>query len=191
MLRMAILLLALSSLLLASGCTYKPGSFAHPQHTFSGQRTTVGCLDIAVQRRHVSGAKAAVLAYQFGNRCDRPVVVDLLRVSVVGRTNAGSEIQLAPYDPDAELHAVRLDGRLTGGEAIAYPSAQRLHQICVDAASIVHEHPAIWLCFSRDASVDPVEQAPRKAPMGTPTAIETETSIEASVPTTTEPEVTS
>jgi hypothetical protein len=131
------------------GCAYQPGSFAYgagPEAGFAGQRATVGCLDVAIARRADFDSNA-VLHYRFGNRCNRPVEVDLLRVAVVGRLDDGSEIQLWPYDPNDEIRPARLPGRIVGGEAIAYPARQPLTQICVDAASIVRLQPAQWLCF--------------------------------------------
>ncbi|MDQ3363860.1 MAG: hypothetical protein M3680_00305 [Myxococcota bacterium] len=142
--RMAILCCALV------GCTYKPGSFAYPAKRFPGERATVGCLDVAVERRADLEAKA-VLAYQFGNRCDRPVAIDLGRVTVIGRTVEGTEIKLSPYDPDLEIEALRIDARLVGAEALAYPSAQRLAQVCVDVSTIAGDAPSHWMCFG-DAS---------------------------------------
>ncbi|HWU87388.1 MAG TPA: hypothetical protein VN253_08935, partial [Kofleriaceae bacterium] len=113
MLRRAILTGALA------GCAYQPGSFMHgsgPQAVFAGQRATVACLDIAVARRP-DYAASAVLQYRFGNRCNRPVQVDLRAAAVVGRLADGREEALAPYDPRLEMVPVRLDGRTSGGEA--------------------------------------------------------------------------
>jgi len=137
------------------GCAYKPGSFAGGAKQFSGQRTTVGCLDLAIARRPEL-ASSAVLEYQFGNRCDRAEVVDLAYVHVVGRTADGAEHRLAPYDPNGELLALELGGRLAGAEAISYPHALPLEQICVDAASVAQQQPERWVCFARvDQSGEP------------------------------------
>lgn len=131
------------------GCAYQPGSFrtGHgPEAELAGQRATVGCLDVAVARR-LDYEASAVLQYRFGNRCNRAVEVDLQTVAVIGRLEDGREVALAPYDPQLELRPVRLGGRLSGGEAIAYPMPSPLAQICVDAASIVRAQPAHWMCF--------------------------------------------
>src|SRR5687767_9430180 len=111
--------------LVIAACAYKPGSFQRPAQEFVGQRTTVGCLDIAVDRRTDMGS-AAVLGYTFGNRCDRPTVIDLAWVNVVGRTATGAEVTLVPYDPNGELAVLRLDGRQAGSEAISYPAPESL-----------------------------------------------------------------
>lgn len=140
------------------GCAYKPGSFAHPQKTFPGERTTVGCLDVAVDRRADQGAWP-VLGYTFGNRCDRPTVVDLAWVQVVGRSADGVEVALVPYDPQRELRVLQLDGRTSGAEAITYPADVTLGQVCVDVASLAQETPARWVCLGNP---EPFAAAPRQ-----------------------------
>lgn len=135
-----------------AGCAaYQPGSFSSGEagldEIFPGERVTVGCLDVAIQRRP-DQEESAVLQYRFGNRCNRAIEVDLQRVVVVGRSGDGREVALAPYDPRRELRPARLGGRLVGGEAIAYPTTRPADQVCVDAASIVHAQPARWLCFA-------------------------------------------
>src|SRR4051812_29341118 len=107
------------------GCAYQPGSFARAPHDFVGQRVTVGCLDIAVERRAdlVAGpVLGPVLGYQFGNRCDRPAVVDLGAVAVIGRDPQGADAALRAYDPRHEIRPAALDGRSAGAEVVAYAS---------------------------------------------------------------------
>lgn len=140
--RTAVLSVALA------GCAYRPGTFATVGSTFPGQRTTVGCLDIAVERR-TDLTWGAVVGYSFANRCDRPAVVDLAHAVVVGRTVDGVEVDLAPYDPERELAALDLDGRTVGKEAIAYASEVALAEVCVDAASVARRGQAQWLCFGK------------------------------------------
>jgi hypothetical protein len=131
------------------GCAYRPGSFSHPRQGFPGQRTTVGCLDLSVERRPDLTGGGTVLAYEFGNRCDHAATVDLASVAVVGRTYDGLERKLSPYDPNQEIRPLQIDGRTAGREAIAYPDATaHFASVCVDAASLVHETPARWLCFA-------------------------------------------
>lgn len=132
--------------LVVVGCAYKPGSFAQYGEGFTGERVTVGCLDVAVERRLDHG-EWPVLEYKFGNRCDRAATVDLAFTSVLGRTAEGAEIALAPYDPKAEISVQRIDARMAGGEVIAYPTDIRLGQVCVDVASIAREKPARWVCM--------------------------------------------
>lgn len=135
-----------------AACAYKPGSYQYPSRDFVGQRTAVGCLDIAVDRRTDLGS-AAVLGYTFGNRCDHPVVIDLAWVNVIGRTATGAEVTLVPYDPKGELRVLRLDGRQAGSEAISYPAPEALGQLCVDVASLAQTRPAQWLCFGNPEAI--------------------------------------
>jgi len=122
------------------GCGgYTPGSFA----AFVGPRATVGCLDVAVHRRADLADHAAVLEYQFANRCRTPALVDLANVRVVD----GGGRPLAPYDPRRQLAPLTIDGRLGGHEAIAYPAAETLARVCVDIASLARTAPEQWLCL--------------------------------------------
>jgi hypothetical protein len=139
---------AVLPLVALAGCAYRPGTFATVGSTFPGQRATVGCLDLAVERR-TDLTWGAVVGYQFANRCDHPTVVDLANANVVGRTVDGVQVDLAPYDPDRELAALDLDGRTVGREAIAYASEIDLAEVCVDAASVAHGADQQWICFSR------------------------------------------
>src|SRR5262245_55231473 len=90
------------------GCAYRPGSFSHYRQSFPGQRTTVGCIDIAVERRPDLIAGGTVLGYQFGNRCDRPATIDFAHVTVVGRTFDGQELDLHAFDPNAEIRELQI-----------------------------------------------------------------------------------
>jgi hypothetical protein len=136
------------------GCAYRPGSFTSnsPALDFPGQRVSAGCLDIAVDRR-ADMPVGPVLSYEFANRCDRAVTIDLAALAVVGRDAGGEERALRPYDPQRELHRVVLDGRSAGHEALAYPSNQHVQQLCVDAAGLAAAAEARWLCFSSAAPI--------------------------------------
>ena len=142
------------------GCAYRPGSFSHLRQDFPGQRTTVGCIDLAVERRPDLTTGGTVLAYEFGNRCDRPATVDFTRVAVKARTFEGKDLDLSAYDPDLQIRPLSIDGRAAGREAIAYPAAERLAEVCVDVASLVHEAPARWLCFASHLPPQLAEVAP-------------------------------
>jgi len=140
------------------GCGYQPGTFAYPDTVFAGQRATIGCLDVAVERRAdvpIEAGTGAVLRFQFANRCDHPQAIDLGAVAVIGRSAAGDDERLAPYDPRAELHPVALDGRSVGGESLAYPADHPMQQVCVDVATLVHQEPPRWLCFAGTAGAAP------------------------------------
>ncbi len=154
--RMRVLLL-----MVASGCmTYTPNSFVHGPGLFAGERATIGCLDLAVQRRD-DFDKSAVLAYKFGNRCDSPQRIDLANAIVIGRDAAGGEHRLRPFDPRGEIKPMPIDARLMGHEVIAYVADQigvELVQVCVDAASIVGAQSERWMCLARKP--EPIPEDP-------------------------------
>lgn len=167
---------------LLAGCVaYQPGSFSHgvgQDAAFAGRRGTVGCLDVAVERR-ADRESSAVLAYRFGNRCNGSALVELGRVVVVARFADGRQERLAPYDPENEIRPVRLAGRLSGGEAIAYPGAEGAVQVCAELSAITTlagaggaarqpaappdpDAPQRWLCFAPSPTLegaDPVTAA--------------------------------
>lgn len=142
-----------------AACSYSPGSYAFYNRTFPGQRLTVGCLDVSIDRR-LDMVGRPVLDYQFGNRCESSVVIDLARVPVVARTTTGEEIALAAWDPHHEIRPARLGARQAGGEALAYESLeddQTFAQVCVDAAALAAQTTPRWICFgSRAAAVTAV-----------------------------------
>ncbi len=150
--RMRRIAIVVGIALVIAACAYKPGSYQAPSRELVGQRTSVGCLDLAVDRRIDQGS-SAVLGYTFGNRCDRPAVMDLAWVNVIGRTATGAEVTLVPYDPKGELEVVRLDARQAGSEAISYPAPESLAQVCVDVASLAQTRPAQWLCFGNPEAI--------------------------------------
>lgn len=156
---------SLAVLALAGGCwSYKADSFRYPGHRFPGQRVTIDCLDLAIERRVdmvIDGNDAAILGYQFGNRCDEPTIVDLVRVPVIGRTVDGDEVTLTPFDPEMQMMALRLDAGSAGGEAIAYPTTEPLAQVCADASAIGGAPRGKWLCFSATPKVLREAAAPR------------------------------
>jgi hypothetical protein len=140
-----------------AACSYTPGSYAFYGRSFPGQRVTIGCLDVSIDRR-LDMEGRPVLDYQFGNRCDSSIVVDLARVPVVGRTTTGDEVVLAAWDPNGEIGAARLGARQAGGEALAYENlendGQTFAQVCVDAAALAAKREANWICFaSRPAAL--------------------------------------
>ena len=140
--------LLLPAVLFAGCITYKPGAFASDGKVFVGERVTVGCLDLAIARRP-DMQSMAVLEFAFGNRCDKPEPVDLAYAKVIGRTADGTERRLIPYDPHSQLMSLRLDGRTSGREALAYAAEQPIVQICIDAASVAQRTPERWLCFAQ------------------------------------------
>jgi hypothetical protein len=130
--------------MLLVGCGYRPGSFNSSIVSFSGQLATVGCLDVAVDRKPDMPSGEAVLAYSFGNRCDFPTLVDLAATTVVGRDPEGHDLDLERYDPSHAVAPLRIDGRAVGREAIAYTHGPPLAEVWVDVGAIGHSGPT-WL----------------------------------------------
>jgi hypothetical protein len=139
--------------LVSVSCAYQPGSFHGDEQQFLGARTTVQCLDVAIDRRPNLATGQAVVTYAFGNRCDHATLVDLSGVSVVARDADGNAFTLRAFDPRHELEPLELDGRAIGNEAIAYVGAGPQSTVCVDAASIAHVAPAQWRCFPAPTEV--------------------------------------
>jgi hypothetical protein len=154
-------------------CAYKPGSFAYARNTFPGQRATVGCLDVAVERRDDMQVGPA-LGFQFANRCDHLAKVDLAGVRVIGRGARGRETPLVPFDPNHELKLAWLDGRSANAEALAFSldanglPTPRMVEVCVDFASIAGQAPAQWRCFASQGPVTPLPPPVAAADGGAP-----------------------
>ncbi|HEY5923140.1 MAG TPA: hypothetical protein VIV11_15785 [Kofleriaceae bacterium] len=134
--------------LVLAGCAYKPDSFRQGSASFRGFYISVDCLDLGIDHRKRDN-RMDVIAYEFGNRCDKPVVVDLAAARVYGRTADGEEVELYAFDPMSEIRPVRIDARAYGREAIEYPSSHTLDRVCIDAAAIAHVSPPNWICFNR------------------------------------------
>ena len=131
--------------LLFAGCAYQPDTFSYAREPFKGVYLSVQCLDLAIAHRRESAHD--VIAYQFGNRCDQPALVDLAAAHVTGDTGDGDVFDLFAFDPMREMRAMLLDARAVGREAIEYPSGTPLQNVCVDAASVAHVTPSQWICF--------------------------------------------
>lgn len=106
------------------GCTsYSPGSFRHAGRAFTGQTTTIACLDLGVAGDRDAVAPGPIVDYQFGNRCDHPIAIDLGAVRATGRTGDGRDVALVAYDPYHTLRALRLEARSSGRERLEYRNA--------------------------------------------------------------------
>jgi hypothetical protein len=155
-------------------CGYQAGSFAgDATSAFAGARATVGCLDVSVagrwSRASSTGQTATgqAVVVDFGNRCDRPVVVDFTTLRAFGRDAGGREHPLAIYDPRGEIRPLSLEARSAGREvlelrrqAAAGATAARVRSACVDVGRLTrHAGPAPrWLCVSRPRQ-DPAGEA--------------------------------
>jgi len=140
---------ALLVVAILAGCAYKAGSATETTREVTAERTTVGCLEVAVDRRHDLGT-TAVVRYAFENRCAERATVDLGWAQVIGRTADGAELALVP------THAagvVTIDPHTTGEAALAYPAPDTIGQLCVDVASLAQQTPAQWRCFGNPEAV--------------------------------------
>ena len=84
-----------------------------------------GCLDLGVHlaRHPTVPRRFTVLRFELGNRCGRPLRVDLGAVRVRARYADGAEVELARHDPRREVRAVTLDVRTRAVEVLAYAPA--------------------------------------------------------------------
>lgn len=137
---MRAVLLVLATGACAACATYRAGSFEASGEPFLGERTTAGCLDLAVDVARDAVATGPVVQYAFGNRCDRAATIDLASVRVTGRTASGEEVAMVPYDPYNEIRALPLDARAFGRERIEYRTSRDFSgdvvAVCVAIGSI-------------------------------------------------------
>ncbi len=138
---------------MVAGCAYQGGSFHSMDQPFPGARASAGCLDIAIKRRP-DLAHSAVVEYAFGNRCERPAVVDLASALVVSRNGDSTPIRLKPFDPRHEIVPREIDGLAVGGEAIAYLSAGPVDSLCVDPGTIARTSAEGFLCLTAPSAED-------------------------------------
>jgi len=124
----------------AACATYRAGSFEASGEPFVGERTTAGCLDLAVDVARDAVATGPVVQYSFGNRCDRAATIDLATVAVTGRTSSGEEVAMVPYDPYGQIRALPLDARAFGRERIEYRTSRDFSgdviAVCVAIGSV-------------------------------------------------------
>ncbi|HVK75473.1 MAG TPA: hypothetical protein VM734_19220 [Kofleriaceae bacterium] len=146
-----------------AGCfsNYQPGSFATGGVPFAGERATIGCLEVAVSASRDPVARGPVVSYEFGNRCDRAIPVDLGAVRVTGRTAAGEEVAMSAFDPHRELRAAPLDARRAGRERIEYRVARDFSggavQVCLDLGGITSGGRTVVTCLATpDVAAPPV-----------------------------------
>ena len=84
-----------------------------------------GCLDLGVHlTRHPSvPGRFTVVRYELGNRCDRPLRLDLSAVRARARYADGVELTLARHDPRREVVPATLEHRSRAVEVLAYAPA--------------------------------------------------------------------
>jgi hypothetical protein len=137
---MRAVLLVMATGASAACASYRAGSFETSGGPFLGERTTAGCLDLAVEVARDAVATGPVVQYQFGNRCDRVTTIDLGGVRVTGRTASGEEVAMVAYDPYGQIRPLPLDARGAGRERIEYRTSRDYSgdvvAVCVAIGSI-------------------------------------------------------
>lgn len=131
---------ALIAVAAAAGCGgYHAGSFAGVTGEFTGERRTVGCLDLAVAPVDDAAAEGPVAAITFANRCEAAVVVDLPSIRATGRGLDGREVAMGVFDPDREIRAGLLEARTVGRELIEFQPLDgdpAPYDVCLDVSRI-------------------------------------------------------
>lgn len=127
---------------LAACAPYRPGALQ--RSAAAGSAVVVaGCLDVAA--RVIDDAVAAwpVVELRFGNRCDRPVPVDLRAIGGFGHTRGDLLVSLVAYDPNRELRPLLLEARTQGEEQLQYRDRRDLGvvgpdlvDLCLDLAAL-------------------------------------------------------
>jgi hypothetical protein len=135
-------------LAVVAGCAYRPGSFTDLSGPFPHTRETVGCVDVGVG--FGAADHGAVVAYDFGNCCDRSVTLDLASVRVVARDAQGIERPLVAFDPRLEIRPLELGARWWGDEQIKYMDGDTtpIVAVCVDIGGLDASRPRAesWVC---------------------------------------------
>jgi len=134
-----------------AGCAYKAASKTTEPNERTGRvdRSTIGCLEVGVDRRSDLG-DAAVVRYAFANHCPSAAQVDLAWAQVIGRTADGAELALVPTKRASEI-VVAPDGEAEA--TLLYPSTTAIGQLCVDVASLAQQTPARWRCFGNPEAI--------------------------------------
>ncbi|MGA2447954.1 MAG: hypothetical protein ABTD50_04675 [Polyangiaceae bacterium] len=135
--------------------SYRPGTLVEAPDEASGGGRKLGCLEIRAERvaDEAVPASSAVLAFTFGNACDRPVRIALQNARVVARRDTENDApreNLTLYDPASEAKSLSLDGRDQAREVLQFDSAARGSPaqgiVCVDLSGV-----------APDAAVAPVQ----------------------------------
>jgi hypothetical protein len=155
---------ALATLGLAGCLAYSPGSFRRGGDAFEGQLVRLDCLELGVAGQHDAVAPGPVVSYEFGNRCDHAIAVDLGAVRATGRTPDGHEVALVAYDPYREIKPLRLEARSYGHERLEYRKAVDLGidlvQVCVELEGITQTRAPARVCMTADVPPQVAEVSP-------------------------------
>lgn len=151
---------SVGALALSACVAYQPGTLQRTA-TSNTAVAEVGCLDLAAEVTTDVVAAWPVVDLRFGNRCARPVPVDLGAIAAFGRTAAGTTVRLVPFDPERALRSLPLEARTQGGERLQYRDGRDLGEVgadvidlCLDLATIGGGSPApIIRCWPRPVAV--------------------------------------
>lgn len=104
--------LALCSLATLSACSpYRAGSFRSPGADFPSERTTQGCVDVAIRASLDPQADGPVVDLYLGNRCSDSVWVDIPALAMTVSQADGELLPVTIYDPRDELKSTLLGGK--------------------------------------------------------------------------------
>jgi hypothetical protein len=136
MLKSPLLLLALAG----CGGGYEAGSYStgllFGDQDFPGTRLTHGCLDIALHADY--GLEVdPTLDVSFGNRCVKPLDLDLRRLEITGVFANEERRQLSILDPRREMRRGLLGGKAAGVERLELVGGAGAQRICVSVEAIV------------------------------------------------------
>lgn len=155
---------ALAALGLAGCLSYSPGSFRRGSEPFEGQHLTLDCLELGVAGQHDAVAIGPVVSYQFGNRCDHAVAVDLGAIRATGWTPSGQEVALIPYDPYREIKPLRLEAHSYGRERLEYRKAVDLGvdlvHVCVELGGVTSGPASARVCIDHELPPQVAEVTP-------------------------------
>jgi hypothetical protein len=145
--------------------SYRPGTLTEAGDDASGGGRRLGCIDLRAKR--VLDAYVApgsvVVAFHFGNGCDRSVRLDLGSVRVTAHFADGSQEQLALYDPASEVQVGTLDARDQGRETLQFnPRSRRQGAptlVFLDVSAVAADGPRAEVrpIFMREAR-EPIDE---------------------------------
>lgn len=167
--RRALRAVPIIAALLTSGCgsTYErldaeALARRHPWATV----VRLGCLDLGVHlARHPSvPGRFTVVQYELGNRCNRPLRIDLGAVRVRARYPDGVEVPMERHDPRREVRPATLELRSRAFEALAYspahPPGVEAPVVCLTLDGVI-ETAAATPGLERCLTVPPADSLPR------------------------------
>jgi len=149
-------------IVVAAACQgYRAGAFRGLGHEFTGERLTVGCLDVAIEAVADPAAEGTAVGFTLGNRCDAAVRVDLRAATATVHYRDGRAGPAVPFDPRRELRPAWLEARSIAREVIEYQAphdAGPPFEVCLDLARIDTSEPSplpVTVCIPTATATDP------------------------------------